>query len=134
MSMRSWTEDGFGFKLYDDFDKVKKFVIENGKYDDEAKAEMYKCEDEYDLAEYTDDPIPWVVAGIINDKEGQYMVKGYQSNGDTNQEAMLGIEPVYPWAPQKFKDRDEATAFLKKYAEVLGINEEPDYFEAEYYG
>lgn len=63
-------------------------------------------------------------------------MKGYQSDGDTGQEAMLGIEPCYPWSVTE-KDmitKEDADKILTKYADILGVTDAPNYFEAEYFG
>lgn len=140
MSMKSWTEPGYGFKLYNgrNLGRIKDFLVENQdvykkKPFTEGELEAIRdAEDEYDLADYFDDPIPWVVAEIIRYKEGVTDIKGYQDDGDTDQEAMLGIEPSYPWHT-KYRTKEECNAVLKKYADILGITEEPDFFRAEYF-
>ncbi len=134
MSRKSWTEEGYGFALNGNTAKIAEFLIANGDYDEDTQEEMRECEDFIELEEYIEDPIPWAIANIINKIEGAELVKGYRSCGDTNQEEMLGIEPLYPWQMEKPLTKDEADALLKKYAGLLGITQEPDYFTAEYFG
>ena len=105
-----------------------------GDYDPETKEMMQDCEDEFDLQEYTDDPVVWVVADIINKKEGADILRGYRSDADTEQEAMLGLEPCYPWHMSKITTQEETDEVLNKYAKQLGITAKPDYFTAEYWG
>ncbi len=134
MSQREWTENGYGYTLYKDFGKIKEFIVENGDFPKETKEEMKGCTDYCELEECAGDPIAWVVAKIINTLENITYVKGFREDGDTNQEAMLGIEPLYPWQMEKPLERDEADSILNKYAKILGITEKPDYFSATYYG
>lgn len=142
MSMKSQTEPGYGFELFNgkNLNKIKDFLIQNQEVyakeplADEDIEDIRDAEDEFDLADYFDDPVPWVVAQIIRAKEGECCgIKGYQSDGDTDQEAMLGIGPSYPWQTQ-YRTKEECDALLKRYADILGIDEEPDFFDAEYYG
>ncbi len=149
MSMKSWTEDGYGYILEtgNNMKNIVDFIVNNTKelssnkkngyvfnFSEEDIKNMYKCEDLYDLTEYTDDPVPWVIADIINNIEGVNFVKGYQADGDTDQPAMLGITPMYPWENKEIITKEACTRILAKYAQILGITEEPDFFIAEYYG
>lgn len=149
MSMKSWTEEGYGFKLEtgSNMKNIVDFVVANTKelpknteygyifkFSEEDIKNLYECESLDDLYEYTSDPVCWIIADIINNLEGTNFVKGYTSSAETDQPAMLGIEPVYPWQNKKLITREVCDEILKKYAKILGITEAPDYFEAEYYG
>lgn len=133
MSMKSWTEEGYGYKLYNNnLDKIKSFIVNSNRYS-EKKKEIMEAEDELDLEIVINNPVPWEVADIINDQENTQVFQGYQECGDTDQEAMLGIAPQYPWADFHMT-KEKADELLKKYADILGIEEEAEYFEAEYFG
>ena len=140
MSMKSWSEAGYGYELFNDnnWKNIVDFILRSTTrfYTDEQKKEMYELEDEYELEDIIDNPVAWTVADYINKVEGLTIFKGYQSCGDTNQEAMIGIEPCYPWnmTTNDMITQDEANELLTKYAEILGITEAPNYFEAEYFG
>ena len=145
MSMKSWTEEGYGFSLYNgkNLENIKSFIIDNCKFrldfsysfNNEEIEAIKAAEDLEDIREITSDPTSWIVAAIINDKEFTWSaVMGYDSCGDTDQDEMIGIAPIYPWNPNQTITKEKATEVLEKYAKILGIEEEPDYFEAEYYG
>ena len=139
MSMRSWTEDGYGYQLINanNLDKIKKFIVDNDtkKYTEEELEGIRESENEWDMEEWIDDLVPWRVAEIINKLEGyKVLIKGYQSCGDTDQDCMIGIEPLYPWSMEESITKEKADEILNKYAEILGIEMAPDYFEAEYFG
>ncbi len=146
MSMKSWTEPGYGFRLFNETNlgKIRDFLIGNvGLFSvqsltEEEIEDIRSAEDDEELWEKLekcfDDTIPYVVAEIIQAKEGaSWGIKGFQADGDTDQEAMLGIEPSYPWQTE-YRSKEECDEMLKRYAELLGITEEPDFFDAEYYG
>lgn len=139
MSMRSWTEDGYGYQLINtnNFDKIKQFIIDNDtkEYTEEEFEAIRESEDEWDMEGWIGDPVPWRIADIINKLEGyKFLVKGYQSCGDTDQDCMIGIEPLYPWNMEEPITKEKADEILNKYAKILGIEMTPTYFEAEYFG
>ena len=126
MSWRNWSEQGFGFKLFNGKNdrQVMNFIRKNIPQeitDEEAEAL---------------DP-SYLVAGIINEKEGTTVFCGYRECGDTDQEEYIGVCPSYPWQLNDV-DRnmtlDMATLILKKYANILDITDAPNYFEAYYCG
>lgn len=133
MSMRSWTEDGYGYELYNgkNFDKVKEFIVQNSEFTYE---DIEEAENDYEIEDIIDYPVPWKIADIINELEGFNLFKGYRDDGDTGQEPMIGIEPLYPWMYKKPITREEIDEIFAKYAEMLGITDKPDYFEAHYFG
>lgn len=138
MSMHAWTEPGYGFKLWTgkNFRTVCDFIKNN---DDSVVIpdDVIEEEDEFSLEEELGAPASDVVASIINEKEDYTVFRGYRACGDTEQEEMLGIEPSYPWwlsDKDKTLTKEDADAILAKYAEILGIDEAPDTFNAEYIG
>ena len=146
MSMKSWTEPGFGFCIYnsnvDNSNKIMRFIADNapeGTFTDEQRQSLRDSDDMETFREIADDPQACrVIANIINSMEGTTIVKGYASDGDTDQEEMLGIEPCYPWTLNE-KDKSmteaEAVALLQKYGKMIDADwENIDYFDAEYCG
>ena len=134
MSWHTWTEDGYGYPLFNDNNlrKVLKFIAENTEY-----KEIEDCETDYDASDIMGQCCADTVADIINGREQLTIFRGYPSCGDTNQEEYIGVEPLYPWTmSENDKDltKEEANKILCKYAALLGIEEVPDYFEANYCG
>ena len=143
MSMRHWSEDGFGFPLFNgkNTEAVYQFIS-----DHDAKVppmgefrEMIREEKWPDglFEDILGESASWRLAEIINKLEGTTIFKGYSPCGDTDQEEMLGIEPCFPWTMNSEDLRmteKRATGYLKKYAGILGVDSEPDYFEAHYFG
>lgn len=145
MSMKSWTEEGFGFNLFTEgnMDKVKDFLVDNIEtvkkvqhLTELSEDEIRACEDEIEMNDILFEPVSRVVANVINELEGMSVFAGYDSCGDTDQDMMIGIIPAYPWGLKESDmiTKEKAEELLNKYAEALGIDEEPDYFEAEYFG
>lgn len=135
MSMRSWTEDGYGFQIFngkpENFSSIQKFLSE--QYPNCSEAIM-EAEDEFELSDALDDPVPWKIAEAIRKIENVNEISGYQDDGDTDQEAMIGIRPDYPWNAKTIKTQEDADRILKKYMEMFHVEGNPDYFEAEYFG
>lgn len=134
MSWRAWTEDGYGYPLFNEtnFKTVMKFIA-----DEKNDPEVLKCEDEFDFKDLWSACPAEIVAEIINEKEGYNVFYGYDSCGDTNQEEYIGVNTSYPWVFMRdnaLLTKEKANEILEKYAEVLGINESPEYFEAYYCG
>ncbi len=138
MSMRSWTEHGFGYPLLNDnnFETVKQFILDNAELSEDERDGLINSEDQWDVREVLDENMASVVACIINREEGFELFDDYDEDGDTNQELMLGIRPAYPWQflSNEMITASKARSLLKKWGERLGITASPDYFEAEYYG
>lgn len=142
MSMHNWSEDGFGVPLFTGHNDmlIYKFIADNdencpslNEYYDAVEQDG----DQFDLCDFMDEPPSWIVAGIINKLENVTVFKGYCSCVDTDQEEMIGIEPTYPWvmsAKEKTLTYEKAVEVLKKYSKILGIKDEPEYFEAYYCG
>lgn len=142
MSMQTWTEDGFGYELYnaDNFETVKNFCIREAKKNPNPHirfAELEKAEDSADLDDALNQPVPCFIAEILNKKEDTDLFAGYMTCGDTDAPDRIGITTVYPWQIKE-KDRkrsqEEWIDILKKNAIILGIKENPDYFSHEYFG
>ena len=144
MSMKAWTEEGFGVPLYNEtnFGAIKDFIVshnfpEANNRDAKVRASIIDAEDDFELEDVLGEPVAWVVAGIIRDETGYDSFSGYNACGDTDQEAYIGFKPVWPWdlTDSEHKlTKDVAMAVLERYSEELEIDEPPDYFEAEYFG
>ena len=145
MSMISWTENGFGFPLFNgkNIEPLARFVVQNSDYgygEEQIKEIIEDCNDG-DWAVYErlfDESASWAISRIINDKEGTSCVRGYDACGNTDQEEYLGVEPIYPWRATegdlRLKTENDAIEFLSKYATALGITEVPADFTAHYFG
>ena len=144
MSMHSWSEYGFGFPLFNGKNELQvfQFLCDQGLFHDDKNAFLEAIEDPennmYDVFwEFLGEPASWQIGDRINHLEGLTVVKGYNSCADTDQQEMIGIEPAFPWE-MNHRDRaltkESAREILKKYAEILGVEETPDYFEARYFG
>ena len=136
MSMRAWTEQGYGFALFNgnNLKNIIDFIIDNSNLSFDERNELLDSHDEWEMYEVMGDTACSVVAAIINRKEGSLIISGYDSCGDTNQDSMIGIAPSYPWDGAKRMSQEEACKLLFKYAIPLGITEAPHYFEASYFG
>ena len=148
MSMKSWTEYGYGIPLNcgENIEAIKKFICDNAQADsvhhelrinDEEKAKIMKCEDTGEIYEILDLYPSCVIAEMINVKEGTTLFRGYPPDCDTDQEEMIGAEPMYPWQmneKDKSLTQDQIKEILVKYAGEIGVTEEPDFFDADYYG
>ena len=157
MSMKSWSEDGYGYPLLtgDNLNAIKDFIISNKNDPKVINSEpetsslvrtltapdfeenLKACEDEYEMNDVLDEPLPWMIAKIINALEETTCVMGYDSCGDTNTEMHIGVSKSYPWymnEKDKTMTENDAKKLLEKYAKLLNITEEPDYFDLEYFG
>ena len=144
MSMRSWTENGFGMPLFSGYNDgmVYGFLKEHSPELVPTEEELQEALDSgddicYILWDYIGEPVSWHIANIINKLEGTTVFKGYAPCGDTNQEEMIGIEPAYSWTMNdvdRSLTKGRAMELLNKYGRLLGIQEIPEYFRAEYCG
>lgn len=141
--MQSWSEEGFGFKLYNgnNFEDVKKFCLkELEKNKDEEKETITRVEeakDDGDLWDALDFPASVFIADVINQNEELKNVTGYYPCDDTGAYECIGIRTDYPWTiteREKNMTREDYENILNKYAKELGITEELDFFQQEYYG
>ena len=139
MSWRNWSEQGFGFKLFNGKNdrQVMNFIRKNIPQeitDEEAEALVTTEISYWEI--YNDEP-SCLVAGIINEKEGTTVFCGYRECRDTDQEEYIGVYPSYPWQlndADRNMTLDMATLILKKYANILDITDAPNYLEAYYCG
>ena len=138
MSMKSWSENGFGYPVYDNnFYKMKEFLLANITNEELLKGlQNAKSNSDIESAlQFHDTSASEIIADTINKNEGVDVFSFYKKDENDEPEA-VGIVPVYPWTitSAEMKTQDEYVAILNKYAEILGITEKPDYFEREYYG
>lgn len=134
MSWQAWTEDGYGYPLFNEnnLKKVLKFIADSTSY-----KELIDCEDSYDAYDIMGQCCADTIAEIINERENLTLFRGYTTCGETDQEEHIGAEPVYPWRlseNDRLLTKEKVNQILTKYAEVLGIEEAPYYFEAYYCG
>ena len=148
MSSRSWTEEGYGMKLFDgdNSEAIKKFICDNTRADhpnewlritDEQKAQIMRWDDSDAVYAVLDNCPSGIIAEIINTMEGTSIFRGYAPDCDTDQEEMIGAEPVYPWymnEKDKTLTEEQVKEILVKYAAMFGNHLEPEHFDAEYYG
>lgn len=139
MSMKHWTESGYGVPLGNNINKILDFVLSNTNrsFSKEDLEEMKKAKDINEIGDFFDNHPAEEVASIISKLENVEFFRGYESCGDTDQECMIGFEPVYPWSyleSDNVPSRAECDRIISKYSEILGITVNPDYFEAYYYG
>ncbi len=140
MSWQTWSETGYGYQLFNGKNdkQILQFIRKNSDREiSEQEAEDLINDNASYLAIYGEDACA-MIARIIDSVEGYTVFKGYIECGNTDQEEMIGIEPVYPWHLFTEKDmaltEQKAYSILKKYANILGITEQPDYFDAYYAG
>ena len=142
MSMKSWSENGYGYALNftaEGLAKTVDFLLANDEKEvyKGKEEEMRKVEDEFDLEDAIGSPACNAIAETINRLEGCHIVAGYVSCGDTDEDAHLGICPGFPWeftGEDKAMTKERANEIMVKYAPLLGVKEAPDYFEIEYFG
>ena len=82
MSMRSWTENGYGYHLFgdDNMPKIKEFIIKNQKLMGiilDWDEDIQEAEDQYDLEEILGKPVAWWIAEAINKLENEIVIKGF---------------------------------------------------------
>ena len=137
MTGENWSEECYGYPLFtaDNFRKVVDFIIENDEkeYTPEQIEAMKECEDEFDLEEFTDYPVSWRVAEIINRLEGTTVFRGFIPCGDTDLDSHIGVGTIWPWSESRMS-KEKIDEILAKYAGILGIEKEPDELVLEYYG
>lgn len=142
MSMQGWSESGYGYALFNGKNdkKVVDFIAKSQGYDDEERDRLSNMDDREaveEIEEMTGDFCEESVAKFINEQEGISCMCWYMSCAETETEPHIGICTSYPW---KFNEKDreltaeKADEILKKYGEMLGIDEDPEYFDLEYFG
>ena len=139
MSMTHWTESGYGVPLGNDINKILDFILSNTdrSFSEEEIKEIRKAENINEIGDFFDCQPAEEVASIISKLENVKFFRGYESCGDTDQECMIGFEPVYPWSyleSDNVPSRAECDRIISKYSKVLGITVTPDFFDAYYFG
>lgn len=139
MSWQNWSEQGYGFQLFNGKNdrQVLDFIRSNSK----CKISDIDAEDllsgDASYMDICDNSASVIIAGIINSREKYSVFVGYIECGNTGQEEMIGVCPGYPWLMNR-RDKEltleKADSILKKYADILGITEEPEFFDAYYAG
>lgn len=133
--------NGYGFKLLNErnIKKVVEFVIERNDFlmlSDEEVAEVREFAakgDKVGVNETIGMPISWAVAEIINRTEGITLFCGVRP-GEIGTTEYIGIDQRFPWFLNE-NDRkyhlEDCNALFAKYAELLGIDDMPEYFPCE---
>lgn len=152
MSMREWTEKGYGFPVFYNGNEIKvaKFIADNtGKFDERCQEGINSYlipaieeDDDFEIEEILRDMFDnnpaWAIAEIINDNEGISIIDGFMDDGDTGTVDTVMAYPSFPWQMNdKDKELDEVKIheILKKYADALDIPEILiDYQELSYFG
>lgn len=143
MSWHQWTEAGYGYPLFNSTNEetVKNYCIAHSSEIAEQYKELVEENDAdtkielEDLAECLGHPnVAEMVASVIRKVHNLQTFVGFDSCGDTDQEAMIGFEPCYSWSPHDNLNREQTDEFLTNLAKELGITETQDYFLAEYAG
>ena len=127
MSMRAWTEDGYGFtidrltktgdnlersvKTAEDFKPVLKFICDNLDLvmdaDSEPRDEIYACRTPYEYYEFMDQYPSETIAEIINRREGTSCFSGFPPDETSYvcrdlgvriiSEERVGVAKCFPW-------------------------------------
>lgn len=152
MSMRSSFIYGYGFNCDCDDGALVDFIKEHKntfiKSDEERK--LYKkilnyTENEYDLEDFFEnyecdsnglEGIGAVIANIMSRETG---IRFEYCMPDDNCGTLASIvfEPGYPWQFNKVEkdlSEEKLKEICKKYMDELGIVDNPDYLDLEYYG
>lgn len=132
----------FGFKLFNlnNVSTVIDFVVSNGKClgflglneeEVEQIRELAKTREFEAIKDLIGEPVSWAVADIINDIEAISLITGLETNGNE----LIGIDPRYAWALSEndaaiFLSYEGSVALLNKYAELLGITDNPTFIES----
>lgn len=152
MSMRSSFVYGFGFNCDCDEGKLIDFIKNHKKAfcQTEKEKELYKeilnyTENEYDLEDFFEDyecdsngleGIGAVIANIMSRETG-IRFEYCMPDGDCNTLASIVFEPNYPWQLNDIERNISEKALentCKKYMDEIGLIDEPDYLELEYFG
>ena len=145
MSSASWTEEGFGYELYnkDNCGKIAEFLkkhVDKETCKNYEKLQAYEVNNpddfEYEMYQILGETAEICIGEIINKETGYCGFRGYIACGDTEVYPHIGYPPGYQWyrKPDMFLTEEKVREILEKYAEELGITEKPDYFILEYYG
>ena len=102
MSMRPWTENGYGYPLFngtpENLDAVKKCIIDNAEGPEKDKLNEYLADiaDKYEIEEVVGNCPAYNVAECLNKQLNINCIAGFASCADTGQDMMIGIVGSYP--------------------------------------
>ena len=152
MSMRSSFVYGYGFNCDCDEDKLIDFIKNHKKSfcQTEKEKELYKemldyTETEYDLEDFFEDykcdsngleGIGAVIANIMSRETG-IRFEYCMPDDDCDTFASVVFETGYPWQLNDIERNISEKALkdtCKKYMDEIGLIDEPDYLELEYFG
>lgn len=152
MSMRSSFIYGYGFNSDCDEEKLIDFIKEHKEAfcESDIEEELYNdmlddTESEYDLEYLFEDyscdnsgmeGIGAVIANIMSRETGIRFAY-YQPEEDCDTLASIVFEKRYPWLfneTEKELTEEKLSNICKKYMDELGIMDNPDYLDLEYYG
>lgn len=152
MSMRSSFIYGFGFnsdcnegKLIDFIKNHKETFCESDKEKELYEEILDYTENEYDLKDLFEDyscdntgteGVGAVIANIMSRETGIEFVY-CQSDANCDTPASVVFDEKYPWLlneTEKELTEEKLSNICKKYMDELGITDDPDYLELEYYG
>jgi len=150
--MRSSFVYGYGFNSDCDEEKLIDFIKEHKETfcESDREKELYKemldyTENEYDLEDLFEDyscdntgmeGMGAVIANIMSRETGIRFAY-CQPDGDCDTLASVVFEERYPWMvneTEKELTEEKLSNICKKYMDELGITENPDYLNLEYYG
>ena len=150
MSMRSSFIYGYGFNSDCDEGKLIDFIKEHKEAfcKSDREKELYNdmlkhTESEYDLEEFFEDygcdntgikGMGAVIANIMSRETG---IRFAYCQPDYNTLAAVVFEESYPWMvneTEKELTEEKLSNICKKYMDELGITDNPDYLNLEYYG
>ena len=138
MSMKTWTEQGYGFEIGNNIEKIAGFLRDHCGLGEDEYNEILKCENTEDMWCICEINVESCIADAINKENGLTVVCGY-SIDEYDTPAMIGINPSLPW---QMNDADKALTVEKvdelfaHYKELLGadMERENDDFEMSYFG
>lgn len=152
MSMSSSFIYGYGFNSDCDEGRLIDFIKEHKEAfcKSDREKELYSdmlnyTESEYDLEDFFEDyscdntgmeGIGAVIANIMSRETGIRFAY-CQPDGDCDTLASVVFEEKYPWMvneTEKELTEEKLSNICKKYMDELGITDNPDYLNLEYYG
>ena len=152
MSMRSSFVYGFGFNCDCDEEKLIDFIKNHKEAfcKTDGEKEMYEemldyTEKEYDLEDFFEnyecdsnglEGIGAVIANIMSRETG-IRFDYCMPDGDCNTLASVVFETGYPWQlneTEKNLTEEKLKEICKTYMDEIGLIDEPDYLELEYFG
>ena len=152
MSMRSSFIYGYGFNGDCDEGKLIDFIKEHKETfcKSDREKELYNdmlkhTENEYDLEDFFENyscdntgmkGVGAVIANIMSRETGIRFAY-CQPDGDCDTLASIVFDEKYPWLfneTEKELTEEKLSNICKKYMDELGITDNPDYLNLEYYG